>query len=167
MCVTTPGWILVGQIACSKCVTTLGWILVGQIACTMCVTTLGWILVGQIACSKCVTTLGWILRPRPNDQRRLTELTSSMEHIPAGEVVSSSASHIPHIFLEPEGSLPCSQKPVNYPCSEPEQNPVHVLPTYFLKVHFNIIVPFKLWFFQTVSLTEVSQTKLCMHFSPV
>jgi len=42
--------------------------------------------------------------------------------------------------MEPEGSLPCSQEPAIGPYPEPnESSPYH--PTYFSKIHSNIILP--------------------------
>jgi hypothetical protein len=47
-------------------------------------------------------------------------LTYSMEQSPSSEANQFSASQeIPHIFLEPEGSLPYSQVPANCPYPEP------------------------------------------------
>jgi hypothetical protein len=39
--------------------------------------------------------------------------------------------------MEPEGSLPRSQKPSTGPYSEPI-NPIHTIPSYLSKIHFNI-----------------------------
>jgi hypothetical protein len=40
--------------------------------------------------------------------------------------------------MELEGSLPCSQEPISAPYPEAD-DPVHILRTYFFKIHFNII----------------------------
>ena len=42
--------------------------------------------------------------------------------------------------MQPEGSLPHSQVPASWPCPEPDQSSPF-LPSHFLKIHFNIIVP--------------------------
>jgi hypothetical protein len=39
-------------------------------------------------------------------------------------------------FMEPEGSIPCSQKPSTGPCPI---NPAHTIPSYLSKIHFNIV----------------------------
>ena len=42
--------------------------------------------------------------------------------------------------MESKGSLPCSQQPAI--CPNPKhKNAVHATPPYFLKIHFNIILP--------------------------
>jgi hypothetical protein len=43
--------------------------------------------------------------------------------------------------MDPEGSLPCSQKLATIPYPEPDESSTH-LPPYFPKIHFNIIFPF-------------------------
>jgi len=46
-------------------------------------------------------------------------------------------------FMEPRGSLPCSQKPTTNPIlSQP--NPVHPIDPYLLTVHLNVILPLML-----------------------
>jgi hypothetical protein len=43
-------------------------------------------------------------------------------------------------FMGPEGSLPCSQEPSTSHYPEPDQsNPIHTIPSYLSKIHFNII----------------------------
>jgi hypothetical protein len=64
-----------------------------------------------------------------------------MERSPSSEAVSHSAGHSPP-FMEPEGSLPCSQQHT----SRPYPVPVEVGPhsdnlSFKLRVHFNIIHP--------------------------
>jgi hypothetical protein len=50
---------------------------------------------------------------------------------------------LPSIFMEPEGSLPCSQEPSTGPCSEPDHfSAYHPI---LSKVHFNIIHPPTSW----------------------
>jgi hypothetical protein len=53
---------------------------------------------------------------------------------------SLSHSRISQHFMEPEGSLPCSQEPSNglYPSYI---NPAHTTPSYLSKIHFKIILP--------------------------
>ena len=43
-------------------------------------------------------------------------------------------------FMEPEGSLPCSQKPATCPCPETDQSSLWP-PSHFLRTHLNIILP--------------------------
>jgi hypothetical protein len=50
---------------------------------------------------------------------------------------SLSYSKMSQHFMEPEGSLPCSQEPSTAPYPEPDQSS----PSYFSKSHFNIILP--------------------------
>jgi hypothetical protein len=44
--------------------------------------------------------------------------------------------------MEPESSLPHSQQPITRPYSEPDQSSPRPV-FHFLKIHFNIILPFK------------------------
>jgi hypothetical protein len=44
--------------------------------------------------------------------------------------------------METEGSLPCPQEPATCPYPEPDQSSPRPPPSYFLKIHFNIILPF-------------------------
>jgi hypothetical protein len=57
--------------------------------------------------------------------------------------------------MESEGSLPCSQKPANGPCSEPEESSPHSH-TQFM-VYINIILP----------LTSMSSNGLCLSDFPI
>jgi hypothetical protein len=52
--------------------------------------------------------------------------------------------------MEPEGSLPCSQEPSagHYPGSI---NPIHTIPSYLSKIHFNIVHPPTSWSFLNIS----------------
>jgi hypothetical protein len=61
----------------------------------------------------------------------------------------------PH-FMEPEGSIPCSQKPSTGPYPEPYQStPSHPIS---LKIHFNIVHPPTSW--STKPLTKISTRDL-------
>ena len=42
--------------------------------------------------------------------------------------------------MEPESALPCLQQPLTFSIIS-QINPVHNLPQYFFKIHFNIILP--------------------------
>ena len=47
----------------------------------------------------------------------------------------------PRKFKDPEGSIPRSQGPATLLCPKPDPpHPVHTLPNYFFKIHFNIIL---------------------------
>jgi hypothetical protein len=60
-------------------------------------------------------------------------------------------------FMEPEGSIPCSQEPCNGPYPEPYQsNPVHSIPSDLSKIHFNIVYP---------PMSRSSQWSLSLWFS--
>jgi hypothetical protein len=43
-------------------------------------------------------------------------------------------------YMTPEGSLPCSQEPIIALCHDPDESSPHS-PSYFFKIHFNIILP--------------------------
>jgi hypothetical protein len=43
-------------------------------------------------------------------------------------------------FMEPESSLPCSQEPSTIPILN-QINPIHTIPSYLFKIHFNIVHP--------------------------
>ena len=54
-------------------------------------------------------------------------------------MIPQESRNSPH-FMEPEGSLPRSQQPATCPILS-HINPVHAIPSYFFKIHFNIIPP--------------------------
>jgi hypothetical protein len=41
------------------------------------------------------------------------------------EAVSRSATQLPNIFMEPEGSLPCSEEPSTSPYPDPDECSLH------------------------------------------
>ena len=79
-----------------------------------------------------------------------------MRQNPAREANKSVASQeIPHIFLEPERSLPYLQAATT--CSYPEpDHQAHPSPSHFLEIHFNIIPPSTTYVFQVVYFLQVS-----------
>jgi hypothetical protein len=46
--------------------------------------------------------------------------------------------------MELEGSLPCSQEPSTRPIMG-QINPIHTIPSYLSKIHFNIVHPPTAW----------------------
>ena len=72
-------------------------------------------------------------------------------------LILSQARHFSHL-MDPEGSLPYSQKPTNCPCLEPDQSSP-CFPSHFLKIQLPIYV----WIFQVVSFPQVSPPKLYIH----
>ena len=66
--------------------------------------------------------------------------------------------------MEPEGSLPHSQKPTTRPYSESYRSS-SCPPSHFLKILFNIIVSSNAWAFQIFSFPQVSPPKPWIHLS--
>jgi len=67
--------------------------------------------------------------------------------------------------MEPEDSLPCSQKPANFPHSKPYPSSLR-LPQYFWKIHFVIMLPsmFSDW---CLSVNLLHQFSVCIFVSPI
>jgi len=59
--------------------------------------------------------------------------------------------------MEPESSLPCSQQPGTVPYREPDESSLY-LPTYFPKIHSNIVFP---------SMLRSSEWRLCAYFGAI
>jgi len=63
-----------------------------------------------------------------------------MVHILPQYIDSHSADQELSAFMEPEGSLPCTQQPTTGPSPGADASSPH-LPTLFSKIHSNIIFP--------------------------
>jgi hypothetical protein len=75
---------------------------------------------------------------------QLTQLTDFMKLSPSWETASwAGTQKFPQYFMEPEGSLPCSQDPSTGPYPEPDRSsPYH---PNLSKIHFKIIPPPTSW----------------------
>jgi hypothetical protein len=65
------------------------------------------------------------------------------------DIISEAYRHLackknPAFFMNPEGSLPCSQNPPLDPILS-QLNPVRSIDPYLPKVHLNVILPLKPW----------------------
>jgi hypothetical protein len=70
----------------------------------------------------------------------MVEITSFMEQSPSSEANSCpDIQEISHSLCNPRSSFPCSYEPPLTPILT-QTNPCHTLPSYFLKIHFNIIL---------------------------
>jgi hypothetical protein len=70
-------------------------------------------------------------------------LTYGAEHFLRSCQLCSHSRTSPH-FMEPEGSLSCSQEPSTGPYPQPDRSsPYHPIPTHLSKIHFNIVHPLR------------------------
>jgi hypothetical protein len=68
--------------------------------------------------------------------------------------------------MEPEGSIPCSQSPPLIPILS-HINPIHSMPSYLSKIHFNTVHPPTSWFSQwSLSFSLSPQYPICMPLLP-
>jgi hypothetical protein len=85
---------------------------------------------------------------------RKSYLTYSMMHSPSWEANRFAVSQeIPHIFMEPEGSLPHSQMPATCPYPEPSRSS-HIPKLHFLAIHLNVILPANVWVSPVLSFPQ-------------
>jgi hypothetical protein len=78
-----------------------------------------------------------------------------------------NSSRIAQHFTEPEGSLPCSQEPATVPILS-QMNPVHTTPSYFSKIHLNIIFPpTSRYFYWSRSFWLSHQNPICISLRPM
>jgi hypothetical protein len=77
-------------------------------------------------------------RCQDNTSNEINQVTNSMELSPSLKANSSSATKkISQCYIEPEGSLTCSQKS-DISCHLSQINLVHTTHSYFSKINFNI-----------------------------
>jgi hypothetical protein len=70
-------------------------------------------------------------------------------------------------FMEPEGPLPCSQEPLLVPILS-QINPIHPIPSYLSKIHFNIVHPPTSWSSQwSLSFWISHQCPICIPLLPI
>jgi len=83
-----------------------------------------------------------------------------MEQSPSREANTHSATQeISRLLWNPKINYPVPKNPPLVPILR-QMRPVHTLPSYFPKIHANIILPSTPW-----SSLQVFQPKYCMHFS--
>jgi hypothetical protein len=70
--------------------------------------------------------------------------------------------------MEPEGSIPCSQEPSTGLYPEPyESNPIHTIPSYLSKIHFNILTHLRLGLPSGLFSSGFPTNILYAFFSPI
>jgi hypothetical protein len=75
----------------------------------------------------------------------------------------SASQEIPRILWKPKVHYRVYNSPPPVPVLS-QINPVHDLPSHFLKIHLNIILPYAR-VFQEVAFLQVSPPELCLHVS--
>ena len=91
----------------------------------------------------------------------LTDSTAHSAALQANSLALSYTRKCPH-FMEPEGSLPCSQQPATFPTPQPYS--VHAFLSCIFKIHLILYSHLRLGL-QAVPIFHISPPKSCVYFS--
>jgi hypothetical protein len=101
-----------------------------------------------------------------NTYKQTYLLTHGAEPFLRSRQLGSNSKTCQH-FMEPEGSMSCSQDPPMVPILSPI-NPIHSIPSYPSKMHFNIVRPHTSWSSQwCLSFLLSHQYSTCIPFLPI